>query len=35
MNKLVKYTFLILLYLIVLKKKHFDNKPFKFEEYKK
>ncbi|MBY0580104.1 MAG: hypothetical protein K2P53_00250 [Rickettsiales bacterium] len=34
MNKLVKYTFLILLFLIVLKIIHFDNKPFKFEEYK-
>jgi|APCry1669189034_1035192.scaffolds.fasta_scaffold07591_3 hypothetical protein len=34
MNKLVKYTFLILLFLIVLKIIHFDNRPFKFEEYK-
>jgi hypothetical protein len=34
MNKLVKYTFVIFLFLIVLKIVHFDNRPFKFEKYK-
>jgi hypothetical protein len=34
MNKFVKYTLLILLFLIVLKIVNFDNRPFKFEEYK-
>jgi hypothetical protein len=34
MHKCVKYTLLILLFLIVLKIVNFDNRPFKFEEYK-